>query len=270
MSSLSFIERQQLERLLGMESGYVLDFNDRSFAAMFRDFGIDMEGQKYHKNGRSKAKRMRAFWELEDDRVVGKVLAGLLDYIGSTEEGAVSITEAHRQIVSRLMGTPTQPVPVSETDFLEEDFGELNLDRLDLDAPVKRAVEQRLSEVKRCIKNGAPLAAILLCGSTLEGIFLNLATRNPRQFNSAKAAPKFKGKVAQFQNWRLGDFINVAHELGFIQLDVKKFSESLRDFRNFIHPFQQISTGFDPSDRTAQISWQVLCAAIADICGTRR
>lgn len=52
-------------------------------------------------------------------------------------------------------------------------------------------------------------------------------------------------------------------------MDVKKFGHSLKDFRNYIHPRQQAAQGFKPDEHTAKISWQVLQAAIADLCGKR-
>jgi hypothetical protein len=130
-------------------------------------------------------------------------------------------------------------------------------------------IKQRLSEIKDCLSNNIPLSAILLAGSTLEGLLLDLAGRNAQAFNCSKAAPKANGKVRPFHEWTLNDLINVAHETGKLGLDVKKFSHSLRDFRNYIHPFQQMHSGFSPDIHTAKISWQVLKAALADISGTR-
>ena len=74
----------------------------------------------------------------------------------------------------------------------------------------------------------------------------------------------------QFHEWSLNSFIDVAYECGLIGLDVKKYSHVLRDFRNYIHPFQQASSGFKPDIYTAKISWQVLQAAIADLTGVRK
>ena len=44
---------------------------------------------------------------------------------------------------------------------------------------------------------------------------------------------------------------------------------SEKDFRNYIHPRQQLSQNFNPDMHTAKISWQVLQAAIADLTGKR-
>jgi hypothetical protein len=99
---------------------------------------------------------------------------------------------------------------------------------------------------------------------------LDVVSRNIQTFNSAESVPKTKeGKHKQLHEWSLNDFINVAHEVGFLSLDVKKHGHALRDFRNYIHPRQQIVEKFNPDQHTARISWQVLQAAIADLCKQR-
>ena len=80
MSDLTAIEKRKLERALGMGSGYVLNFSDRTFAEVFLDnFGIDIYDVKYDYGSGSKANRMRAFWNRESNYLVGKVLGLLFD-----------------------------------------------------------------------------------------------------------------------------------------------------------------------------------------------
>jgi hypothetical protein len=110
------------------------------------------------------------------------------------------------------------------------------------------------------------LAVILLAGSTLEGVLLGLAVKYPREFNSATSSPKDReGKVKQFHAWNLSNFIDVARELGMIQYDTQRFSHTFRDFRNYIHPFEQMSSRFTPREHTAKICLQVLRAAITEM-----
>ena len=127
-------------------------------------------------------------------------------------------------------------------------------------------IKQRIEEIRRCLTAKASLAVIFLCGSTLEGILLGLASTNPKGFNESTLSPKDKtGKVKQFYDWTLNDFINVARDLNLVGEDVKKFSHALRDFRNYIHPYQQVSSRFNPDEHTAKICWQVLQAAIMQL-----
>lgn len=165
----------------------------------------------------------------------------------------------------RVVIEPT-PAMSNEEDFLKYDFKECNIDDFGLDNSVTEVLKIRLAEIDKCINANSPLASIFLCGSTLEGILLGLALKFPSEFNTAKSAPKDKEqKVRKLHEWTLNNLINVAFELGFLMEDVKKFSHVLRDFRNYIHPFQQVNSRFNPDLQTAKISWQVLKAGINQI-----
>lgn len=147
----------------------------------------------------------------------------------------------------------------------------MKLLQLNIDVQLQAVIEQRIDEIHRSLKSDTVLATIFLCGSTLKGLLLDAATKRPQQFNAAKSAPKdTKDKVLQLHSWSLGSLINVAHEVGLLSLDVKKYGHTLKDFRNYIHPRQQASQGFKPDSHTAKISWQVLQAAIADLSGQRK
>lgn len=81
MSTLKVLDRECFEELFGMGSGYVMDFSNRTFSEFFRESArIDIYSDKYAANGDSKARRLRAFIELEADALVGKVLSDLLEY----------------------------------------------------------------------------------------------------------------------------------------------------------------------------------------------
>lgn len=153
-----------------------------------------------------------------------------------------------------------------ENSFLTREFSNVSVQGLGLEGSVVTVLEQRVREIEKCFSAASPLAVILLAGSTLEGIFLGLAIQHPRHFNTARASPKDgNGKVRHFQEWSLSNFIDVARELSLILQDTHKFSHSLRDFRNYIHPFEQMASGFSPRENTAKICLQVLKAAIHDL-----
>lgn len=158
---------------------------------------------------------------------------------------------------------PNRNNEYSEEDFLKHDFEEVNIEAIGLGASINEVIKLRLVEIENCITSNSPLAAIFICGSTLEGVLLGIASKFPSKFNTAKSAPKGKdGKVKKLPEWTLANFIDTANELDFLKEDVKEFSHSLRDFRNYIHPYQQLSSKFNPDKHTAKISWQVLKTAI--------
>lgn len=152
-------------------------------------------------------------------------------------------------------------------DFLKLEFDDITIAALPIDSCLIPFLGARIDEIKVCLAAKASLAVIFLTGSTLEGILLGIASKNPVIYNQAKSAPKdtSTGKVKSFNEWTLNNFIDVSYEVGYLKEDVKKFSHALRDFRNYIHPFQQMSIGFQPNEHTAKICFQVLKAALYQI-----
>jgi len=275
MSSLKAIEKRVFEDLFGMASGYVLDFSNNTFAELFRETAnTDIYAQKYAFNGDSKAKRLRAFWENEPDALVGKVLSELLEVwqYNVSQNGKADDSLQYKRaadIVSRLTGKQLDPV-VTELEFLGQQYENISIKNLSIDSNLVPMLESRLTEAQHCLGT-APLATIFLCGSILEGILLGIALQRPKDFNQSANSPKDKdNKVKPFHEWSLAQFIDVAHGLGILKLDVKKFSHELRDFRNYIHPYQQLASKFTPDNHTAEICLQVLKAAIADLSGDRK
>lgn len=276
MSSLSDTEKRYLERILDMSGGFVLDYSDATYGEFFRRHRINIHGYKYHKYGTSKAKKMRAFWEQEPDAVVGKVLAEMLDsYEASCELNGnpvdTPILEKTRDIVSRLTGKRKKDKHVdTEAAFLDKEFSIPNVQRLPIEQAVIPIIEKRLEEAQRALTAKAYLSVVIMCGSILEAVLLGKAQREPRLFNTSKASPKTEeGKTRQFQDWTLANFIDVATDVGVLKIDVQKFSHGLRDFRNYIHPYQQMMSGFTPDEHTAKVCFQVLKAALASVAGDR-
>ena len=105
MSCILPIEKQILEDLFGMKSGYVLDFSNRTFKEyIFDTLGIDVY-ERYAEGNLSKAKIMRRLYQDLSDQQLATLLKAFLDYI---EEFGHS-NDANRmkkawKIVERLSG----------------------------------------------------------------------------------------------------------------------------------------------------------------------
>ncbi len=263
-----------------MGSGYVSHFSNGEFQTFFIDtVNINIYDDKYACNGDSKAKRLRAFWSQESDQTVGKLLKDMLDYWLSQKKNTTNqeITDQERRIfdqckntVEKLLGKKLQfedlCVGISEDEFINREFKDIFIDKLELDTGISEILKQRLEEINLCIKVKAPLAVVFLCGSTLEGILLGVAIKNSELFNKSPVSPKDKkGKVKKFQDWDLNSFIDVAYSLKLLDENIKKFAHSLRYFRNYIHPNEQMCRKFNPDEHTAKICWSVLQAAIAQL-----
>lgn len=160
--------------------------------------------------------------------------------------------------------TPTIPDPKTTKELFAipiPDFGKLTND-----PTLSPFIEGRWKEVVKCVDCGANLAAIILMGSILEGVLLSTIQSNPKEANQSRSAPKDKnGKVKNFGDWYLGNLIDVAYECGWLQLDAKKFSHTLREYRNLVHPWEQRARNEVPDEDTCKICWQVVGAAINDL-----
>jgi hypothetical protein len=157
-------------------------------------------------------------------------------------------------------------VTATEKEFLSVDFGEIDLSKIKIEDSILSILTSRITELQIIIQNAAPLSSIIMMGSILEGLFLAIASKYPKEYNISSSSPKDKeGNTRKFYEWTLNDFINVTYEIGGIKEDVHKFASSLRYFRNYIHPYQQMSTGFIPTEDTVKICYQVLKATISQI-----
>ncbi len=88
-----------------MGSGYVLDFTNRTFDEFFLDVvKIDISDAKYAAGSGSKAQRMRAFWQLEPDHIVAKLLDTMLAYMEQELDPDPDLLVQARTILARLGG----------------------------------------------------------------------------------------------------------------------------------------------------------------------
>ncbi len=134
------------------------------------------------------------------------------------------------------------------------------------DAGLAAVLSFRWQEAQRCVKAEAYLSAVVMMGSILEGVLLHKVEQEFRDANQAKTAPRDKtGKARPIQDWGLSSLIDVAHELGWLQGDVKRFSHALRESRNLVHPYVQRLLNDRPDKDTCSICWQVVRAAVADL-----
>ena len=268
-----------LEHLLQMSGGYVLDFSNATFADFVESsIGLD----PYSLYGGSKAQVLRQLWADQPNELFAKLIIEMLEYRQLAEDlGRIDPSSDPNQaatdrrltavVIEQLRPMLQQPDRLTrdEAAFLDKDFGTLDLSYVDVPVDFQAVIADRLDEIEICFSNSAPLAVVLLCGSTLEGLLYEVAKNHPADFNRAAAAAHRDGKVLPLPEWRLNHLILTARELGILGEDVAKFASAVRDFRNYIHPQQQVSERFRPRRVTAQMARQVLRAAIDDLAARR-
>lgn len=147
MSDLTNLEKRQFEKLFGMSYGYVLDFSNRTFDEFVIDStGLSIMAEKYNQASGSKANRLRAFWSIETNHVVAKLLRDLMQCVPldhATPEIQKAYDDCSRAVV-RISGGAAEIVELTpnsaEKEFailarevresIERNEPEVGLDRL--------------------------------------------------------------------------------------------------------------------------------------------
>lgn len=265
--SLSNSTKRKLEALLNMGGGYVLRFSN----AEFRDFVVTAIGvDPYAKEYASKANLLRRLWQELAEAEVARLNLELIEcWKDGKAIAGEAITEAEQgmydQLREEFSDAPHRDNAVT-TEFLLKDFGEVDLTALPSALRATDVVDSRLEEIDRAIKAEAPLAVVFLVGSTLEGLLADLALAQAQRFVDCGTAPRVKGgTVKPLPAWSLSELITVARDLGVLSLDVAKHADQVRNFRNYIHPRQQLKENFAPRIETARIAQQVLIGALKDL-----
>ena len=119
MNRLTYIEKQKLERELGMGGGYVLDFSNRTFEEFFREVvGVQIYDACYDYGSGSKANRMRAFWQVATDNQLILLFKGLLEGWEVYSNNPISDTSRDliHSILTKLGAAPSAPATKQQDD----------------------------------------------------------------------------------------------------------------------------------------------------------
>ncbi|HHF2997933.1 TPA: TIR domain-containing protein [Vibrio diabolicus] len=118
MADLTTLEKKKLERYFGMESGYFSNFSNNSLELFVAEhLNIEIYDEKYNLGSGSKANRVRALWQLENNDVIAKFLTAVMEqddfekdnsysYTGNTNE---TLKRECLEIIARLQGDTPQP-----------------------------------------------------------------------------------------------------------------------------------------------------------------
>lgn len=81
MTKIRPIDMRFFDEVFEMQSGYVLDFSNRTFAEFFdSELSVNIDDQKYFQGGTSKANRLRTFLQIEKESIVARALCALWEY----------------------------------------------------------------------------------------------------------------------------------------------------------------------------------------------
>ncbi|SEP05853.1 hypothetical protein [Actinacidiphila rubida] len=120
-------------------------------------------------------------------------------------------------------------------------------------------LQRRLDEAQTCYANGAHVAAIIMLGSLLEGVLLTVIEE--------RNASLLRGKDPDYIG--LKALIDICHQADWIDVDVERFSQALREYRNFVHPRREFREAHTPDRDTLTVSWHVVNSALNDLAASQ-
>jgi hypothetical protein len=129
------------------------------------------------------------------------------------------------------------------------------------DAEMQLLLVNRWNECVSCVNYDLPLAATVMMGGILEALLIARINRLTDQSPvfKAKAAPKDKtsGAVLKLREWTLSNYIDVAHETGWISDTYKDVGAILRDYRNYIHPYKEYQHKKRLTPDDSKMLWEI-------------
>lgn len=156
----------------------------------------------------------------------------------------------------------TPPAPAKKQIVAPPDFSKLTTTVPQL----KESVERRWREAQKCVHIGCYTSGIIMMGSVLEALLLARALLHPSvTYQSAKAPKDKTGKSPAIQDWTLNSLVDVAVDVGWLKSDRGKFSHALRESRNAVHPWVEVSMRANFDEATCRTSWEVLRASVDDL-----
>lgn len=189
MASLTLKDKAYLEKYLQMESGFCLDFgNDRLQEFILKYVNIDIYSSKYQYFGDSKAKRIRAFWEVETNYNVALLMKSFIEYY---EAGTVknpsffNATEELKNEVDRIINSLLENNEVTEIKQIMP----VNNDRTS---------ELLVEEIRNLISKNQPEVALDRLHTYYMSFVRGLCNTHSINFNEKETLNAIFGKYVKF------------------------------------------------------------------------
>lgn len=122
------------------------------------------------------------------------------------------------------------------------------------DASLRKVVERDYVETQKVFVAQCWKSVIILSGSAIEAILLDLLLANDAKARASAKAPK----KPDIRAWDLADLIKVSVDLKLVTGAVEKLSDPVREYRNLVHPGNEIRTGLTFGGGEARIALEVL------------
>jgi Restriction endonuclease len=225
MSNIRTLDMLTVDDLF-IDSGYVLNFSDRTYATFFaEELKVNIDDPKYFVEGGSKGKRLRYFLRVSDNALAVKTLKALWEYREAirvrnrAEEKVLNAKERLAELLGRLGDTPparkskeaAKPV-IEKAKFAQLQSGLMALGDMN---PQERgfAFERYLKELFETF-GMEPRSAFRLVGEQIDGSFLLgtdtylLEAKWQNELTGAADLHVLNGKLLEKATWARGLFLS--------------------------------------------------------------
>lgn len=241
MTNIRPIDFRFLNDLFEMDSGYVLDFSNRTIAEFFPDeLNVDIYDSLYEERGSSKANRVRCFLSKVDSSSAERALKALWEYRQVVrqerrlEETVPNAEGRFLELLNRVSGTtasPSTPPPPAFNRARIEQFKGQFAELTNLQPQARGyAFEHFLRDIFSFYGLEAQ-SAFRNTGEQIDGSFLLnsetylIEAKWQNQLTGASVLHAFHGKVEQKAQWARGLFVSYS---GFTEEGLTAFGRVRR------------------------------------------
>ena len=159
-------------------------------------------------------------------------------------------------------------------DRIEDEISEEEIEKIfDFieDANLKNILIRDFLELEVCKNRNLSKSALVLCGSIIEALLMdqifkdNNSSESQRIFNDIVRQKKPERMDLSPEKWWFAEIINVCEKLEIIASESVREVWKLNDYRQIIHPMNEIREKKNITPELAQISYNVLVLIIKDL-----
>lgn len=122
------------------------------------------------------------------------------------------------------------------------------------DANLRAIIERDFTDIQKSYISGCWKSVIILCGGAIEAILTDLLLSHENSAKACKLAPT----KSDIMSWDLSDLINVSVALNLVSQGVEKLSNPIREYRNLVHPGNEVRKKIKFGSEEAKIAIEVL------------
>ena len=123
-----------------------------------------------------------------------------------------------------------------------------------------------VTDAVRCYAHGIWKSCVVLCGGAMEGMLTALLERQSRgQVDAAYAQVRRNQSRKPLAKYTLEDKVDVGEQLGILVKGSASYSHGVRNYRNYVHPTEELRIGYPLGQRDARIALELVLKILDEV-----